>query len=183
MRYGPGAHRMWWKTVLSENGSAGADDGLVEILAADGGEATRVIISGRQQFALPPFAEWLRLDLQPELQATLTAQAYGVFARRTFANFDAVVEGRDPRIGKAWPRAGEETPRPVEVLSRWIDQAQAGEGPLAQLVRWFDRSEVARAAQVDEDGFTHVPGPGTAPLSRSEEPDEPPPSKPKVLHG
>jgi len=66
----------------------------VEVVSADAGRATRVTISGRQQFVLPPLAEALRLDLQPDLQAALTAQAYAVFAERTFANFEAVVEGR-----------------------------------------------------------------------------------------
>jgi uncharacterized protein (DUF362 family) len=171
--YGPGAHRMWWKTVGSENGSATADDGLVEVVAARRGRATRVTISGRQAFVLPPLAEALKLHLQPELQAKLTAQAYGVFAERTFANFEAVVEGRDPRIGRDWALRPADDPRPVEQLARWIEQAQAGEGPFGFVADWMTAKESKTQRVVDELGFTHV-RPASAPaLPPPEPPDDP----------
>jgi hypothetical protein len=105
---------------------------------------------------LPPLAEALRLDLQPDLQAKLTAQAYGVFAERTFANFEAVVEGRDPRIGRDWARRPPTIPRPVEQLARWIEQAQAGEGPFGFVADWMAAKGRAPSGVVDELGFTHV---------------------------
>ena len=154
--YSARARRMWWKTVGSENGSATYDDGLVEVAAADAGRATRVTISGRQAFVLPPIAEALRLDLQPELQAALTEQAYGVFAERTFANFEAVVEGRDPRIGRDWARCPADDPRPVEQAARWIEQAQAGEGPFGFVAGWMAGREAAPVREIDDAGFTHV---------------------------
>lgn len=98
--YAPDAHHMYWKTIKSENASARFDDGMVTFERADGG--TRVSISGRQQFALPPLLDMAQLDLNPDWKAHLVTHAYLTFFQRTFANLEAVTEGRDVRIGLPW---------------------------------------------------------------------------------
>jgi uncharacterized protein (DUF362 family) len=159
-----GCHRMYWKTVVSENGSAVYDDGIVTFTADAGG--TRVTFFGRQRFVLPPAMAALDLDLVPDLKQRLVTDAYQTFFDRTLANLEALVEGREIRIGRPWhpPRpegdpgvrgAGE--PLPAETLERAVEDG----------LDWVHRQrESVRAvppgagtpsdAEVDADGFVHV---------------------------
>jgi uncharacterized protein (DUF362 family) len=115
--YTPDRQRMFWKTIKSENQSAIFDDGIVTFEAA--GEFTRVIIFGRQLFVLPPLLELAQLERYPQLKSALVEDAYKTFFRRTFANFEALLEKRDIAIGRPWhiPKtAHDSAKRPIESL-------------------------------------------------------------------
>jgi hypothetical protein len=165
--YSPRRQRMFWKTVLSENGSAIADDGIVTFEALGGD--TLVTIWGRQHFSLPPLWAALDRELAPAMKRTLVSEAYGRFFARTFANLEAVAEGRDVRIGRAWSEASEGEPLPVERLSDAMRRLQRPEGfdLVATLKSAFRRPSEARpeAARIDADGFHHF-----EPLARRTEP-------------
>lgn len=152
--------RMLWKTVKSENDSAIADDGIVTFEAL--GEDTLVTIWGRQHFRLPPM--WAAIDqsLAPAMKQALVSQAYGQFFNRTFANLEAVSEGRDVRIGKPWSGAPEGEPLPVERLSGLLRKLQAEDRlDLAALVRgaWGNSARAQlEPTRIDADGFRHFDG-------------------------
>lgn len=177
--------RMYWKTVVSPNGSAVHDDGVVTFARATGG--TEVTIAGRQQFVLPPFWQAVDLDLVPQLKAHLVTDAYRRFFDRTVANFEALVEGRDIRIGRPWqePASPWDTAAlPAAVIEQRLEDA------LDWLGRWR-RSGLAgqdspggRARQapghqpvaVDEDGFAHfavTPAGSLGPTHRASAPPDP----------
>ena len=157
--YADGQHRMFWKTIKSENGSAVCDDGVVSFARTLRG--TQVSIVGRQLFTLPPFWQALDLDLNPELKNALVTHAYETFFNRTCANFEARVEGRDIFIGRAWHAA--ESPLGTEALPI--------EGLQRQAMQWGERLQallpaadatalIESASVVDADGFEHFkPGP------------------------
>lgn len=172
IEYAPGRQRMFWKTVKSENDSAIADDGIVTFEAL--GEDTLVTIWGRQHFRLPPI--WAAIDqgLDPAMKRALVSQAYGQFFNRTFANLEAVSEGRDVRIGKPWSDAPEGEPLPVERLSGFVRKLQS-EGRLdvpAALKGAVRASAEIKPLRIDADGFRHfdaaafrAPAPARSPLA------------------
>ncbi|MEJ0015126.1 MAG: DUF362 domain-containing protein [Acetobacteraceae bacterium] len=148
VEYGAGRHRLYWKTMLSENGSATYDDGIATFERA--GEGTRVTITGRQRFTLPPFWQAIDLDLVPALKARLVTHAYQTFFDRTLANFEALVEGRDIRIGRP---VDEPAPPPIEQfmpLVEWLGEA------LLPLLQGMGRSPPAPGGERDADGFVHI---------------------------
>jgi uncharacterized protein (DUF362 family) len=156
---------MVWKTVKSENGSALSDDGIVTFEAL--GDDTLVTIFGRQQFSLPPLLAAFDLDLVPALKNFLVTEAYSRFFDRTFANLEAVLEGRDVRIGRAWHDDPAGEPLVVELLSRFV--ADLKDDDRLDLIGWF-KSRVTDATplspalvKVDADGFRHFEG--SAPTS------------------
>lgn len=149
--------RMVWKTVKSANDSAIADDGIVTFEAL--GDDTLVTIWGRQLFRLPPLLAAIDLDLFPALKHALVTDAYRRFFRRTFANLEAVAEGRDVRIGRAWAEEGE--PLPVERLTEFL--TTISEGGDHDVLAWIKllgrRADVAEEPiQTDDDGFRHFQG-------------------------
>ena len=117
----------YWKTVLSENGSATYDDGIATFERTSDG--TRVTITGRQQFTLPMFWQVFDPDIVPGLKARLVTHAYQTFFDRTIANFEALVEGRDIRIGRP---VDEPAPPPVEQLMPLLQQIGEIAMPLLQ---------------------------------------------------
>jgi Domain of unknown function (DUF362) len=155
--YAPHRHSMVWKTIKSENGSAISDDGIVTFQAI--GEDTVVSIFGRQQFRLPPLLEAIDLDLLPALQRLLVTDAYARFFRGTFANLEAVAEGRDVRVGRAWAEDGAEEELVTERLARIVSALQADKG--LDVIGWlkarFDAPVRAGPApiEIDADGFHH----------------------------
>lgn len=158
VEYRPRRQRMFWKTVKSENGSAVADDGIVTFEAL--GDDTLVTIWGRQQFCLPPAWAALDRELPPEMKRLLVSEAYGRFFRRTFANLEAVAEGRDVRIGRAWSEASEGEPLPVERLAGLAERLKSGDGfDLGAMLRGLFRPAGAptspQPVRVDDDGFRH----------------------------
>ena len=138
VEYEAGRHRLYWKTVLSENGSATYDDGIATFERTSDG--TRVTITGRQQFALPTFWQVFDPDIVPGLKARLVTHAYQTFFDRTIANFEALVEGRDIRIGRP---VDEPASPPVEQLMptaaadrRDRDAASCSNSPASMTGQW-----------------------------------------------
>jgi hypothetical protein len=153
-------HRMCWKTIASENRSAVYDDGMVTFTRSERG--TRIRIVGRQLFTLPPFWQSFDVSLAPSLRASLVTHAYKTFFDRTCANFEAVVEGREIRIGRAWreatamPDSGSSPAEALEKIAmRFGDRFQALTDPGASL--WPRRmpDDQDPPVLVDEDGFRH----------------------------
>jgi hypothetical protein len=146
VEYRPDHCRLSWRTVLSPNDSALYDDGMLTF--ADNGDGrTRITISGRQQFRLPPFWEAVDLDRYPEVKNPLVTDAYRRFFSATFDNFEACYEGRPHRIGAdALPPS---SVFPTQALSTYLDIAR----------EWLnERGATREPYQVDEDGFRHFPG-------------------------
>ena len=139
--------RLSWRTVLSPNDSAMYDDGMLTF--ADSGDGrTRITISGRQHFRLPPFWEAVDLDRFPELKNPLVTDAYRRFFSATFDNFEACYEGRPHRIG-----ADALPPTPVLPTQAW--------SPYLDIAReWLTERGVTRDSShdVDEQGFRHFAG-------------------------
>ncbi|WP_394821999.1 hypothetical protein [Pendulispora albinea] len=164
--------RMFWKTILSENGSAIRDDGIVTFAAAGEG-ITRVTIFGCQHFPLPPMLEALRPGLRPDLESHLIDHAYGTFFSRTFAAFEALLEGRDIAIGRAPPDPAlplATTTRPIEALAATATRLAEAIVPLVkELLFDVSRSRLApgdpaaSAGTLDTDGFLHFQAPPAAP--------------------
>ena len=83
----------------------------------------------------------------------LVSQAYQYFFDRTLANFEALVEGRDIRIGRP---ANEDTPRAAAELQAQLARlAEAMAAALASLRLSPAESARVRPAE-DSDGFVHV---------------------------
>ena len=94
------------------------------------------------------------LDLVPDLKAALVTHAYQTFFDRTLANFEALVEGRDIRIGKP---TDEPSPLPVEQLMPLLQKIGEMAMPLVQnLVRTAQLSPAEPRRSIDADGFTHI---------------------------
>ena len=172
-RYSNDQQQMLWRTVKSENGSATYDDGSV-CFTRSGPDETLVRIFGRQQFTLPLFWQIVDLDNFPALKERLFNHAYTTFFTQTMANFEAVYEGRDVRIGKRWDsRFGEQgaaqqdTPsdKLVEMLTQAGDFVERNlpdkEGVLTGLLSAYQ----PEAEYVDEDGFAHFKNATQSPRS------------------
>lgn len=150
--YAGDRHRLYWKTIESQNGSATYDDGILTFDRTAGG--TKVTIFGRQLFTLPPLWNTMDLALAPELKAHLVTDAYQTFFDRTLANFEALTEGRDIRIGST--PAGRAERRPSAELEdlgeRMLERIQA-------LTEQLQRPAAAAAEhtliEVDDLGFSH----------------------------
>jgi uncharacterized protein (DUF362 family) len=152
VEYGTNQNRLYWKTINSENGSAIYDDGIATFQRTPDG--TRVTIMGRQKFVLPLFWQVFDLDLVPELKAVLATHAYQTFFDRTVANFEALVEGRDIRIGSP---ADEPAVPPMELLLPWLQKFGEIVMPLLQTAVGKAGNAPADEGQwTDADGFTHV---------------------------
>lgn len=162
VEYAPDHQRLYWKTIASENASATYDDGIATFSRAE--EGTRVTIAGRQQFTLPLFWQVFDLDLVPDIKALLVTHAYQTFFDRTVVNFEALVEGRDIRIGKP---TDEPSPLPLEQLMPLLEKFGEVAMPLVQ--RIMQRSNAATIDPhrwIDADGFTHIlPTAATQPSS------------------
>lgn len=164
IRYRGDEQKMFWKTVKSENGSAQFDDGTVRFSRLENGK-TVISIFGRQQFTLPLFWEVINLDNYPVLKQMLVTHAYTTFFSRTMANLEAVYEGRDVRIGKAWnPRAGEsdaadDPSSPSDRIGALLNAAQGfvqsnildRDGLISRLFRPYN----PQPDYIDENGFAH----------------------------
>jgi uncharacterized protein (DUF362 family) len=156
--YAPRWRRMYWKTIRSENDSAIADDGVVSFEAL--GDDTLVTIWGRQHFRLPPMWEAIDRGLTPAAKAGLVSEAYGRFFQRTFANLEAVAEGRDVRIGRPWSEDPEGEPLPIERVSGLAKRIEADGGLQAMISGVFKPRPDAQPQplRIDADGFRHFQG-------------------------
>lgn len=182
-RYGDEQQQMLWQTVKSENGSASYDDGIVRFIK-HGEDATLVSIFGRQQFTLPLFWQLVDLDNFPLVKERLFNHAYTSFFTQTMANFEAVYEGRDVRIGKRWDpdfgeagaaRQGSPSDRLVELLTQAGDFFERNlpdrEGLLSSLFTPYKPTP----EYIDDNGFAHFrsapeahPGAGVADQAQAE---------------
>lgn len=171
-------HRMCWKTVASENQSAVHDDGMVTFARI--GRGTRIRIVGRQRFILPPFWQAIDLNLAPALKAGLVTHAYQTFFERTCANFEALVEGRDVRTGRAWREPGsarDTDPFPAAALEqaamRLSGRFREVMAPAAELPGRGRSRKTGLPSRIDEDGFRHfeaapgAPAPNAPATARS----------------
>ncbi|MEM8657757.1 MAG: DUF362 domain-containing protein [Pseudomonadota bacterium] len=148
---------MSWQTLFSANQSALADDGLVEF-AGIGGD-TVVTIFARQHFRQPPLVEAFDLTLVPELHAWLVTDAYRRFASRTFANLEAVLEGRTVRIGKPATQLESDATLPIdgllEIAERLRDDVPTDWlEALRGTVDWT-RGGQPTPTRIDADGLRH----------------------------
>jgi hypothetical protein len=164
--YSEGSCRMFWKTVKSENDSAIYDDGIVIFTRA--GDSTRVQIIGRQLFVLPPFWQAVNLDLVPDFKAALVTHAYKTFFDRTYANLEALVEGREIRIGRPWRRPesfDDAEPFPVQIIQDFFISLGEKLQSLFKAAGGFNamsRNPAPAPFFVDENGFRHF-RPGSEP--------------------
>lgn len=165
IRYDSDQQKIFWKTVLSENGSASYDDGSVQFRRMENGEV-HISIFGRQQFTLPLFWQLVDLDRYPILKNFLVTHAYTVFFTNTMANFEAINEGREVRIGRAWNRrAGEAddlsdqpplSTQLIDVITKvreFADEKLPGKGET--LLSQFFTAYKPVPTHTDEDGFSH----------------------------
>ena len=162
-----GSCTMYWKTITSPTGSAITDDGKVTFARSSIG--TTVTVVGRQQFVLPQALGFVEQHLDPQLRDRLVTHAYATFFSRTIANFEALVEGRDIRIGRTSagledpfePLASE--PMPSAMLEQWIDDLGDWMGTVGKDRERTLASGTDHTAIVDHDGFTHLRGASLAP--------------------
>ncbi|MDH5586051.1 MAG: DUF362 domain-containing protein [Nitrospirota bacterium] len=164
IRYQEHEQKMFWKTVKSENGSASYDDGTVRFSRQDNGE-TLVSVFGRQQFTLPLFWQVVNLDNFPALKHVLFAHAYTTFFSNTMSNFEAVYEGRDVRIGKAWDsRAGESDVEHAayslsnqigKLLTSFQDIVQGTNASKGSFIANLFTTYQPQPEYIDADGFHH----------------------------
>jgi uncharacterized protein (DUF362 family) len=141
-------HRLFWKTVRSENASAIFDDGIATFSRHQKG--TMVAITGRQRFVLPPFWQVVDLNLVPDIKAALVSDAYQIFFDRTVANFEALVEGREIRLGRP---AGEPSRLEADALVPLLQWA--GE-LIGLLLQQGADGPIPTSGVLDPDGFVHV---------------------------
>ena len=152
VEYGADRHRLYWKTIASENNSATYDDGIATFERA--AEGTRITIVGRQLFSLPLFWQVFDLNLFPDIKSALVTHAYSIFFDRTMANFEALVEGRDIRIGRP---VNEPAPPAMEQLMPLLQRI--GELVIPLLPHLSAGQEPAATnddRKLDADGFVHI---------------------------
>ena len=90
----------------------------------------------------------------PGLKARLVTHAYQTFFDRTIANFEALVEGRDIRIGRP---VDEPAPPPAEQLMPLLQQIGEIAMPLLQqFAGRHDRTVAGADHRIDADGFVHI---------------------------
>ncbi len=152
IEYGSDCHRLYWKTVFSDNGSARYDDGIASFVRQTGG--TTVTIVGRQQFTLPAFWRVFDLNRVPDLKSMLVTHAYRTFFDRTIANFEALIEGRDIRIGRP---VDEPAMPPIELIMPLLTRIGDIAMPLLQgITSNRDGAPAPDTRRVDADGFVHI---------------------------
>ncbi len=168
VEYGADRHRLYWKTIGSENDSATYDDGIATFERS--GEGTCITILGRQLFTLPLFWQVFDLNLVPDIKSVLVTHAYRTFFDRTLANFAALVEGRDIRLGRP---VDEPTPASGEQLMQLLGRIGEIATPLLQRVtRQPAPAQPEEHREIDADGFVHVrPAPQTQPAAEGTTPD------------
>jgi uncharacterized protein (DUF362 family) len=152
VEYGPDRHRLYWKTIGSENDSATYDDGIATFERST--EGTCITIMGRQLFTLPLFWQVFDLNLIPDLKSALVTHAYRTFFDRTLANFEALVEGRDIRLGRP---VDEPARVDSEQLMQWLGRISEIAAPLLErMTRQAPPGQAEARHEIDADGFVHV---------------------------
>ena len=158
----PESERPWWPIALESDAARLAiaihDDGIVTFRRC--AQGTHVSIVGRQLFVLPPFWQAMNLDLNPGLKDVLVTQAYKLFFDRSLANLEAVAEGRDVRVGRAWhqPAGPHDHVRPpVRAVEEGAQRvAERARGLLGKFSIGGSPHPEAPQGRVDADGFVHM---------------------------
>jgi uncharacterized protein (DUF362 family) len=151
VEYDANRHRLYWKTIGSENGSATYDDGIATFERT--GEGTCITIVGRQLFTLPLFWQVFDLNLVPDIKSVLVTHAYRTFFDRTLANFAALVEGRDIRLGRP---VDEPAPATSDRLLELLGKIGEIAAPLLQRADQAAQTGSHEHRETDADGFVHV---------------------------
>ena len=167
VEYGADRHRLFWKTIGSENGSATYDDGIATFDRAANG--TRVTIMGRQLFTLPLFWQVFDLNLIPDIKSRLVTHAYTTFFDRTMANFEALVEQREIRIGRSVDEP--ELPAAEQLMALLQSIGEIAMPMLQQMAQGSRPAVTGDARRVDSDGFIHITPASPAPVMQSTAPD------------
>jgi uncharacterized protein (DUF362 family) len=159
LEYSQRVQKLYWKTIKSENGSAIYDDGILTVEQSNR-NSTVVTVFGRQLFQRPPIVEASYLDRFPEFEASLIEHAYMIFFSRTFANFEAIVEGRNVAIGlNSLPDGTLRAPLPIDELTNVALRVVERSGPfLEEFVSYFRESFPVSNHSADEMGFRHFRG-------------------------
>jgi len=163
IEYSTTEHKIYWRTIKSENNSARFDDGTVAFTRTAQNETLASVV-GRQEFILPPFWQMMQLDLYPALKDYLVAGAYKTFFANTMANFTADFEHRPYRIGRPWPSPAQDQATPViasEKLSTALnDFASKARTEIDRLTSRFSlRTETPVPVSIDANGFSHFEAP------------------------
>lgn len=149
VRYSPGLQRLFWRTIESANGSAQHDDGIVTFAAQPHG--TQVTVLVRQQFALPPVWQAMKLELFPEVKDVLVAREYLAYFQETMTNFQMRYEGLDFRIGHDANPSDVRSPRLATATKVVRSTATA----LGTLLRKAVGTPGTKPPQRDSHGFRH----------------------------
>ena len=149
------AHRLHWKTVLSPNASARYDDGTLSFEDTGRG-SVRLVVSGRQEFTLPPSLDPRTLSRVPDLLDALTTESYRRFFTSTFDNLEACFEGRPFRVGA--PPETAEVPLLTDLLRFAVEQGRDVLGAGAPQPTLPGGSGRPPADEVDVHGFAHFRG-------------------------
>jgi uncharacterized protein (DUF362 family) len=151
VEYQPDQHRLYWKTVRSENNSATFDDGIATFTRSSGG--TTITITGRQLFTLPLLWQIVDLNSVPDIKAVLVNHAYREFFDRTVANLEALVEGRNIRLGLP---ADEPARRSEDWLAPLLRRAGEIIVPLLHGMNSATTTAAQTPGTLDADGFIHA---------------------------
>jgi hypothetical protein len=173
VQYKQREHKISWRTLKSNNGSAEFDDGIVTF-ARENADQTRVTIVARQKFTLPLFWQAVNIDMSPKIKDFLVVDAYSRYFTQTIANFEAQYQRRECRIGKPWNLdEGESDSAPplniesiIEMLTTLGNAFQKNFGGLSgamQALGLTGKNSAREPIKVDEDGFRHFEGVATVP--------------------
>lgn len=105
--YGTGFQKLFWKTVLSDNGTGVYDEGTVTLEQHN--FKTRIRIMAHQKFLYPWALKWAqRMDLWPVLRRFIMLRIYRGFFEKTIDNYCALAEGKYKPIGEPWKTSTED---------------------------------------------------------------------------
>jgi hypothetical protein len=100
INYDIGSQKLFWKTVLSDNGTGVYDEGMVAFERHN--YRTRIRLMAHQRFLYPWALSWARMDLWPGLRRVIMLHIYRKFFEKTIDNYCAVAEDKYKRIGSPW---------------------------------------------------------------------------------
>ncbi len=108
--YSSGFQKLYWKTVLSDNGTGVYDEGTVAFERHN--FKTRIRIMARQKFDYPWALKWARMDLLPGLRRFIMLRIYQGFFGKTIDNYCDMADGKYEPVGSRW---GTSTEKPASI--------------------------------------------------------------------
>lgn len=100
IEYGKDFHKIFWKTVSSDNRSGIYDEGTV--IFSRHNFKTRIRIVVHQKFLYPWILRWANVALWPRLRRFIMLRIYRNFFKKTIDNYCAVAQGEYEPMGKPW---------------------------------------------------------------------------------